>query len=424
MQRKVRMAMLLALLCTSFFTRSGERASHELSTQERKKASEAAIAFANKSFADKLSPDYSVALEEGYRAASIFLANNSTDENASDSREGGSPPIFADLLAHSPKSPAYRRALELEANAKHRVILRRRDVDPLRASRSYRERLAKLPATDLQMLIEGGSTTKDIPAVVAIQTPKLGNKLCSGVLVSQNHVITAYHCVCRSDESICGLEREVFVFFGNQYYGAKGHKAKVVATDMAHDVAAVALAAENPPPKQKLLPIDLPERLPDLSPGVIVHIAGFGGTKKSGFGVELETTLLVIETRCDGSLPSVCDKGQLLLGGLRSEDPYSQRGVCPGDSGGPAFLVEPNSKKRLLVGIVTDCVRAQSSEANNCLVGCGGNSCCGPGARVARSDDFRGLLSTIGIQSATLVPSTPTVSQIESRLRGRTTITR
>lgn len=158
-----------------------------------------------------------------------------------------------------------------------------------------------------------------------------GTRLCSGVLIAPDLVVTAAHCI--SDE-------KMFVYFGN-FLGDqwKPELTVYVKTTVRapnanintpvknmHDIALIKLQAHAP---EGFVPIAILDSTSELRPGTVATIAGFGRTQ--GYGDKRET------------------KGRFLLSyEYKIAEQYEtdsmikfndeQGGMAAGDSGGPAFI--------------------------------------------------------------------------------------
>ncbi|XGC79746.1 trypsin-like serine protease [Bdellovibrio bacteriovorus] len=164
--------------------------------------------------------------------------------------------------------------------------------------------------------------------------------LCTGTLIGQNLVLTAAHCITPNSNKL-------IVYFGKDLKNNPDSSLIRKSDDAivhekynpergedTYDIALVSFEGTTP---AGFAPAPLLSNFSQVEKGTKVHVAGFGlnwawGVKK-GAGV-LRTTELKVKRSLYGSTEIMLDQS------LR-------KGICSGDSGGPAYL-EVNGKLHLL----------------------------------------------------------------------------
>lgn len=216
------------------------------------------------------------------------------------------------------------------------------------------------------------------------------NRICSGVLVRNDLVLTAAHCYCG------GVTQEVR-FGVNILFPTVTAAVDLPASDSfrpcdslknnlgAGDVALLKL--------RKPVETVQPGRIATLKAvrdAASIRAVGFGRTESGGAGVKFQVNVIIASYQCDGVTPlGLSDQHvfrckplhELVAAGLN-------RDTCGGDSGGPAFVLGPDNK--LYVAAVTSRAVDESGR-------------CGPGGIyvLTAADEIRSWLASKG------VPTTP-----------------
>lgn len=161
-------------------------------------------------------------------------------------------------------------------------------------------------------------------AVVGVGQQGTSGSFCSGTLISEQVVLTAVHCT--QGEVATTLR----VLFGPDDYAPE--YTVPVASKREHPSVDLALLILQSAPTFPVTPIPiLPYALTSVVEGQDVETAGFGDTQSSATG-----RFFAVE-RLYNVDPSTFDV-----------DGFGQRGVCFGDSGGPALYPTPEGDVRTL----------------------------------------------------------------------------
>jgi hypothetical protein len=218
----------------------------------------------------------------------------------------------------------------------------------------------------------------------------LGNgRICSGVLVRDDLVLTAAHCFCG------GVAQEVR--FGVNIL----FPTATVAVDLsASDSLRPCDSLKGNLGSGDIALLKLRQAVEDVQPGRVstlkavrdaasIRAVGFGRTPGGGAGVKFQVNVIIASYQCDGVTPlGLSDQHvyrckpshELVAAGLN-------RDTCAGDSGGPAFVLGPDNK--LYVAAVTSRAVDESGK-------------CGPGGIyvLTATDEIRSWLASKGVPTA------------------------
>lgn len=172
---------------------------------------------------------------------------------------------------------------------------------------------------------EGGPLEAHV--VMVLKRAPSGSGFCSGVVIAQNVVLTAAHCVAKTDDTRVHFHepagqpmlKPVAAVAVHPQYRAGAIKTRERSIDLALVRTATPLPA-------RFSPVAI-ETTPHVTPGMQFVIAGFGVARE-----ELAETAGVFRT---GILAARTPLSGVLLW---AEDPQKKGlGACSGDSGGPIF---------------------------------------------------------------------------------------
>jgi len=211
----------------------------------------------------------------------------------------------------------------------------------------------------------------DFPEVVAVEVDDVVRqvkRICTGVVVRDDVVITAAHCAygkIKPLRVISGTNAAVSATTPSQQV-LKVTSYKVMdpqATSagrrlMGSDLMILFLDGKLSSP---VFPIAVPS-LAALTQAKALRIVGFGDDGKGGIGKKLFADVPLEVARCDQahSVSGSCGDGEGFL--KRADGKFD---ACPGDSGGPAYVLNDDGKYRL-VGLL--------SRSSSTVTRCGGGT--------------------------------------------------
>ncbi len=203
------------------------------------------------------------------------------------------------------------------------------------------------PAADVNQKIYGGSAPDAWyhDAVVSLHEVYGGyvytDPFCTGTLVSDQHIVTAGHCVASGR----GVMRptEVAVYVGdNPYTDLASHIYAVTdvtqhpsynARRISNDIALLTLAAPITESVTPVEPLPSSQGFTSSDVGMTINFAGFGETRSGAYGEKQQVDLTLGGLGCAVT-------GCTSSGDASTQVSYRQSGggPCSGDSGGPMFV--------------------------------------------------------------------------------------
>lgn len=171
------------------------------------------------------------------------------------------------------------------------------------------------------------------------------NTLCTGTLISRSVVVTAAHCLATSQvaligESVFDVVEQMRVSIDPDFNFPEAERA--VAEGKEADVALLRLEA----------PVQNTNRIAKIAPQAwidasgVMRVVGFGDTFDGETGQKLFANINIASHRCEGGYNGVadqdlykCNPGDEIVARARSR--MKEADTCKGDSGGPAFVTDP-----------------------------------------------------------------------------------
>jgi hypothetical protein len=196
--------------------------------------------------------------------------------------------------------------------------------------------------------IIGGLPTKLYSDAVAILPAVGDNNLCSGVLISQNALLTAGHCQCD------GVNRNIKLGWN---LGIPGRTRRIESSSIKirFDCRRYVSGDSSILPGKDIALFFLTEPVPSTlatprriaSWGMInrreitsVRAVGFGLDELHRFGVKRHVDIAIVSKRCDSPSAGSDDQkyGCVPDRELVAQSPRFYRDTCDGDSGGPIYV--------------------------------------------------------------------------------------
>ena len=207
-----------------------------------------------------------------------------------------------------------------------------------------------------------------IVGIMMVTEDQFGRQLsavCTGSLIAPKVVLTAAHCMVLSkgtklvaflillDKNLDNIMEEISkndLTHVRSVNKVVRHEAYLSGRGTNNDIGLLGFDGALPPDYK--LAVRAPAQLArELRKGAVVTLAGFGVSK-----YEKNSATGEFEGEGDGLLRQVNGIKVLSLSATGQEitlDQSQGRGACHGDSGGPAYLVDPVSKKNMLVGVTS-----------------------------------------------------------------------
>lgn len=201
-------------------------------------------------------------------------------------------------------------------------------------SRPHSGGILNTPETTTTGIVGGKEVTaNELPAQVTVAIyDTLKKSICTGVLIGNNFVLTAAHCLGQDP-------RKLLVLFTRQtqtatqdmaraVVGAVGHSAWKPNLQQTTDHGDIAILKYYGTTPANYRAADILPKGSQLRTALPVLLVGYGaneGVRKSGSGQLRQTMTTIANVQFSAS--------EILV------EQRSGRGACQGDSGGPAFIV-------------------------------------------------------------------------------------